>query len=127
MAVRVKTVAFYGTVSAGLTKVLVSPRISRSFILKKIRAKFAPGQNNLVKLRFYSSADADSPTTGAPGGFSLLMEYGQVDYVVGDDDAKELINEIEVLESGSYLKVYAVNSDAYDHNVDVQMTIENQD
>jgi hypothetical protein len=52
------------------------------------------------------------------------MEYGQVDFVVGDDDAKELSNEVSISESGSYLKVYAVNNDAYDHAIDVQMTIE---
>jgi hypothetical protein len=54
----------------------------------------------------------------------MLREHGQVDYIVGDADQKDMEHEVEVAQGGSYLKVYAVNSDTFDHSIDVQMTIE---
>jgi hypothetical protein len=119
-----KTVSFSGLCDALSSKVLVSPRIARRFILKGIDARFAVGCENKLKLRFYYSRDDEAPTSGEPSGVSMLSDYGQVDYIVGDQDSKYLLHEVEVEEAGSYLKVYAVNDDYYDHAVDVQMYIE---
>jgi len=77
-----------------------------------------------MKLRFYYSLDKSVPATGEPAGVSMLKDYGQVDYVVGNDDTKEMDHNLHIAESGSYLKVYAVNADTFEHSVDVQITIE---
>ena len=79
---------------------------------------------NRVNLRFFISPDNDTPSTGPPNGYSMLREHGQVDYIVGDGDQKDMHHEVEVQSSGTYIKVYAVNDDFYDHLVDVQMTLE---
>lgn len=119
-----KTIAFFGTVGAGANITLVSERISRPFRVTKIAARFALGCENLLALRFYNAADDDAPTAAPPCGVSMLDDYGQVDYVVGDQDSKIMDHEVIIKESGAYLKVYAENADAVSHSVDVQMTIE---
>ena len=119
-----KTIAFFGTCEARSTKVLVSLRISRPFRLKGIHAKFPSGCENLVALRFYAANDDEAPSSGAPSGLSMLADYGQVDYVVGDGDTKRMEHEVEIDFGGSYLKVYANNTDFWPHGVDVQMFIE---
>jgi len=119
-----KTVAFYGTVSANSELTLVSPRICSGFALKRILVTFAPGCENLVALRFFYSLDDHAPSSGYPSGINVLRDYGQVDYVVGDDVQKNLDHEVEILEGGAYLKVHADNDDSYPHSVDVQMFIE---
>ena len=120
----IKTVAFAGTVAARSSQVLVSKRIGTGFGLRRIHATFPPGCINLVYLRFYISPDDDAPASGHPTGVSVLRDYGQVDYVIGDDQKKELEHHVEQPEGGYYMKVYAVNDDYYAHAVDVQMFIE---
>ncbi len=122
-----KIVPFHGTCAAGSSVVLVSPRITTPFMLKNIAARFAQGCNNTLALRFFVGNDGDAPATGPPNGSSILKDYGQVDYIVGNDDSKNMEHDLEVHESGSYLKVYALNTDAFDHTVDVQLTIEEKE
>ncbi len=120
----VKTVSFYGTCAARSVVTLVSKRIQSPFRLRRIQASFPSGCNNLLALRFFMSRDLSAPAAGEPTGTSLLRDYGQVDYVVGEGEQKSMDHGISVAEAGSYLKVYAVNDDFYDHAVDVQMEIE---
>ncbi|MDH3348864.1 MAG: hypothetical protein OEM02_12305 [Desulfobulbaceae bacterium] len=121
-----KTISFYGTVSANSTKVLSSKRISRPYELEIIHASFALGINRTVQLYFYESFDDSEPTSAAPEGTNILAEYGQVSYITGDDERKSLDNHWQVDTSGSYLKVYAVNSDNVDHTIDVQLIIQTE-
>lgn len=118
-----KTISFFAMVAASSNKTLVSQRISRPFRVTKIAARFALGCENLLTLRFYHAADDEAPTANAPNGVSMLQDYGQVDYVVGDQDTKEMDHEVIVEESGAYLKVYAENADGVEHSIDVQITI----
>jgi len=122
-----KTVSFYDTCLQSASKVLVSKHIGHPYEVKRIRARLAQGCNNLLALRFYVAIDNDAPAAGEPSGISMLKDYGQVDYVVGNDDTKDMQHNVEVQESGSYLKVYAVNSDTFDHSIDVQIDIEEKE
>lgn len=119
-----KTVSFFGQCSARSELTLVCPKITHGYKVKKIRAKFASGCVNKMLLRFYIAEDDEAPSTGAPSGTSMLRDYGQVDYVTGENDAKDMQHEVEQSEGGSYLKVYANNTDYYAHDIDVQITIE---
>ena len=121
-----KTITFFGTCSAGASKVLVSKRIGHPYNLKHIDARFAQGCNNLLALRFYKSMDNNAPAAGEPEDVSILRDYGQVDYVVGNDDTKRMDHDLEVSESGSFVKVYAVNTDTFDHSIDVQIRIDDK-
>ncbi len=119
-----KVISFYGTTAATAVKTLVSKRIGTPFTIKKISARFAQGCNNLVRTSFYSSYDKDAPAAGAPSGISVLRDYGQVDYVSGNDDTKIMQHEVDISESGSFLKVYCENYDTFVHSIDVQIEIE---
>jgi len=119
-----KTVSFVGTCPARSGVTLVSKRIQTAFRLMGIAVRFASGCNNLLRLHFYWGLDSSGPGSVAPGGVSLLRDYGQVDYVVGEGESKWLEHGLAVDAGGSYLKVYAENDDWYDHAVDVQMFLE---
>lgn len=124
MAAEVKTITFYGVCLAAGELTLVSKRIGTPFKLRGIHATFALGCINLLLVRFFVAADDEAPAAGQPNGVSMLRDYGQVDYLVGDDTKKEVFHEIEVKEAGSWLKVHAENGDFFDHAVDVQIMIE---
>ena len=119
-----KTVSFVGTCLLRSTEVLVCKRINHPFNIKKITATFPIGCVNELKLRFYLAIDDQTPTTGEPTGVSMLKDYGQVDYIVGDGVQKVMEHEVEQKESGSFIKVYAENSDYFDHEIDVQIELE---
>ena len=122
-----KTASFNGMCLSRSSKVLVTKRISHPFRVVAIHCRFPRGCENKLKLRFYVSDDDDAPTTGAPNGVSLLMEYGQIDYIIGDGDSKDMRHEVDVPHANSWLKVYAENDDYYAHEIDVQITLEQKE
>ncbi len=119
-----QTVAFFGTVAAGSNKTLVSQKITQSFKTIRFHASFAPGIQRLMTLKFFISTDKSTPTTAEPQGVNVLQQLGQVAYITGDDEWKDLEHEIIHSERNAYLKVYAENADVVAHTIDAQITIE---
>jgi len=120
----VKTVAFYGTAPARSGITLVSKRIGTPFTVRWIRVTFADGCINLLSVRLYCSLDLYAPAAVEPSGVSILRDYGQVDYLVGEGEQKFIEHSVEIAERGAFLKVWGVNADWFDHAVDVQIGIE---
>jgi len=118
-----RTVCFFGSCDALSSKVLVSQRISSPYIIAEIRASFALSTNRTLKLYFFVSQDPSAPAIGEPSGFNCLDEYGQVSYLTGDDELKTVKNNSLINVHPSWLKIYAVNSDAFNHTIDVQFDI----
>ena len=119
-----QTISFFGTVGAGLNTTLVSKRISQSFKTTRIRASFAPGVNRLMTLKYFISYDAEAPTTAEPNGINIVQKIGQVPYITGDAEYKDLEHEVLDPTRNAYIKVYAENADAFAHTIDTQVTIE---
>jgi len=119
-----QTVSFFGTVTAGQNKTLVSQHIQVPFKTKSIRASFAPGVDRLMTLKYYISNDPSAPTLVPPEGTSILGQIGQVPYITGDDEFKVLEHETMSAVGSGYIKVYAENADVFDHTIDTQVTIE---
>jgi len=119
-----KTISFVAECAARSKKTLVSKRINHAYKLKRIVASFEQGASQEMKLRFYVSLDESAPTTAAPSDVSILRDYGQVDYIIGEASQKQMEHELEVAEKGSYLKVFADNEDFFAHLIDVQMYID---
>lgn len=118
-----KTVSFHGSCAARSSKVLVSKAITTAYIISEIHATFALGCVNKLRLEFLIAHDDEAPSTGKPSGVSVLADYGQVAYVIGDNSKKIMGHNVESDSGGTYLKVYAVNDDFYDHDIDVQIMI----
>lgn len=118
------TVSFFGTCPASAETTLVSKQISTPYIVREISASFALNTNRLLQLEFFVSQDKDAPTSGKPNGMNILQEYGQVSYLTGDDEQKTIRCAAITAEAPSWLKVYANNTDTFDHTVDSQITIE---
>ncbi len=112
------SIPFVGTCAAGATLVLVSKRINVPFVTKEILASFPLNSNRLLQLEYFISLDPEAPTTGKPQGNSLFSLYGNVHYIVGDDEIKIFPHEIRQKESGTYIKIYANNTDTFPHTVD---------
>lgn len=119
-----QTISFFGSVNAASNLTLVSGRISQAFKTTKIRASFAPGVNRLMTLKYFISTDPTAPTTAEPQGTNVLQKIGQVAYITGDDEFKELEHEVIDPTRNAYIKVYAENADVAAHTIDTQVTIE---
>jgi len=119
-----KTIAYYGTAGSRSEVVLSSRAIQYPYRVLTTKARFAPGTQNLLRIRLLLAADDSTGTGASVSGVSMLGDNGQVDYLVGDNDSKTIDHEVIQQTGGSYLKVHATNDDWYDHAVDVQITIE---
>ncbi|MBA7577385.1 hypothetical protein ES708_19236 [subsurface metagenome] len=118
------TLPFAGSVAAGGELTLVSKFLNFPYTIRSLHASFALGTDRTLQLRFFLSRDPEAPASGFPTGDDLLSIYGQTSYLVGDDEHKEFPHEIPVLESGTYLKVYGLNIDTFEHTLDAHIVID---
>jgi len=116
--------SFQGSVTAGARATLVSVRLGFPYQIKHIRVKFALGQVGAVQHTFYVSNDDAAPTTTIPSGQNVLAQYGNVDYVRGDDDVLDMDDETYVARMPTWLKVHAYNGDTATHTINALITIE---
>lgn len=116
--------SFYGTVSASSRNTLVSQQIRFPYVIDHIRVKFALGHEAKVQHKFFVSDDPVVVTSGEPTGLNILKQWGSVDYVVGDDDVLDMEDNTIVDRMGTWIKVFAINTDTVDHTVNVIVTIE---
>ena len=119
-----KPVIFAGTCPANSSLVLNSPLISRPFRGFRISASFALNQNRSLKLYFYVSSDNSTSTNLPLSGSNILRQAGQVFYLSGDDDTKRIEVDHYQREANYFLKLLAVNSDAFDHTIDCIVELE---
>src|SRR3990167_8832100 len=120
---QVLTYPFAGTVSALSRVTLVSSRILFPFRLKRIDCYFPQGTNRLNQLSFYVSSDSGAPTTEITDEFNVLTARGNITYLVGNDERREIHHEIDFPERGMYVKVHANNTDGVEHTIDATITI----
>lgn len=121
---RLVTISFHGTVAANSKKTLVSNKVDLPCTTKRIRAAFAEGCNRTLQLSIFISPDSSAPTAGPPTGANIFSELGHSSYIVGNDCIVDFLHETASKSAGVYLKVYANNTDDYEHTIDVQITVE---
>lgn len=118
------TIPFKGICLANSELTLVSKRLNFRYITKKIIAAFALNTEHTLQIIPFLSYDPSSPTSGKPSGTSLFSPYGQIDYLSGDDEHEEHQHELVVSQVGTYLKIYANNTDSFSHTIDAQIQIQ---
>ena len=118
------TLPFNGVVAAGGEKTLASKRLTFPYRIHKLISSFALGQDRTMQVRFFNAKDNQAPASGLPSGLDLLNIYGESAFLVGDEDTKTSLFEALVPEGGTYMKVYARNTDGFEHTIDCQVVIE---
>jgi len=124
MATQRKTIPLAGTCPARGELTLATKRIRPPFTVRRIRASFPPGCQDHLALAIYLSEDPTCPASGPPTGLSILQEYAATDTLKGDGETKDLETDLPQPLGGTWLKVYAANTDWYDHAVDVLLTVD---
>lgn len=118
-----KSIYFYDTVDAFSEKTLVSKRIRIKYRDVKVRVHFVLNTNYTLQIKPIISLDNNAPTTGEPLGSNFLDQLSQVDYLVGDDEVKEVNYYLDVEQVGTWFKIYANNTDSFPHTIDVAVHI----
>lgn len=121
---RLHTINFRNTVQANNVLGLVSARIDRPFRTKKVNAKFALNQAGLLHVYTFISQDPNIPAALPVSGQNLLSYLHGTQYIAGDDETKTYDVEIPNPFRGAYIKIFADNTDANAHTLDIQITIE---
>ena len=118
------TIPFKGICLANSELTLTSKRLNFFYITRKIVVAFALNTAHTLQIIPFLSFDPTTPPTGKPTGTELFSPYGQVAFLSGDDEHEEHIHELTVTRSGTYLKIYAKNTDSFDHTIDAQIQIQ---
>lgn len=122
-----KVVLFSGSVPAGTSVCLCSKLITTPFVVESCAVRFALNTNALLRVSFFSSDDNDTGVLSEPNGANILSELGQSAYLVGDDGEVKVESHWETPYSQSYLKVFAVNTDAFVHTLFAAITISGEE
>jgi len=122
-----QTIIFSGTCLANSELTLVSKRIDFPFRVLKMLPSFALGTDKTLQLKLFISKDKTAPATGKPSGVNILGLFSEDPYVIGDDEQKSIDLNIQYQARGHYVKIYANNTDAFDHTVDVFVIIESME
>lgn len=117
------TYLFSGTVSALSRVTLVSSRIGFPFRIKRVDAYFPQGTNRTNQLFFFVAPDNGAPITEIVDEDNIFVARGNVTYLAGNDERRDVLHEVEYQRSGMYLKVHANNTDGVEHTIDATITI----
>lgn len=110
-------IPFYGTVSLSSQLTLKSKRLNFLYRTISFEVSFPLNTNRTVEVYPMISFTSEIPASGRPDGTFLYEQFGNVAYIVGDDDRITARHESQLFQIGSYLTVYLVNNDSFDHNI----------
>lgn len=120
------SIPFSGTVAAGARVTLCSKIVGFPYKTKRFRVSFPLNTNRTLLVSFHICSDPSTPTDAEPVGDNVFKPYGQVTYVVGDDEQKDYDHELRVATSGTFIKVHGVNADSFEHTIDCCVFIERE-
>lgn len=111
------TLPFHDICPADSNITLVSRKLSFPFKTRRIVASFALNTNCLLELRYVIGQGDAAPTATQPDGVDLLSLFGHVGYLTGDDSDFSIEHQFSVDTFPNYLKIYAINNDAFQHTI----------
>ena len=118
-----RTLPFYSTVEANSEKTLVSKKLSFPYITAEYRVHFALNTNRTLQVKFFHAQDDNAPSSGEPKDHNVFGTLGQIGYVVGDDETVKISDEVEIDHRDSYIKLYANNTDAFEHTIHAEVEV----
>ena len=111
-------------VSANSELTLSTNLIDYPYTIEEIQIGFPPGVDRTVQIKVFISSDSSTPSSGEPVGTNIFRFVGPNDYIVGDDETVRIPIALDVDNTPTWIKVYANNTDSYDHTVDVKVLID---
>jgi hypothetical protein len=117
-------IPFHGSVAAGGYLTLVSGYIIFPFRVVKAKMEFLHDARQLVEYRWYVSRDTNTPTTGWPTDTNLYGRLSPNAGFRGQGVMREVPQNIEVHEEGTYLKMSVYNGLGLAYYANGSITIE---
>lgn len=118
-----RCIPFFGTVLAASEKTLSSGLLSFGYRTEEVQIGFPVGSDRLVQVKVFIGSDGTEPASGEPGGVNVFELAAHVAYIVGDDVTLRIPVEMEMRERNSFIKVYANNTDVFNHTIDVRVIL----
>lgn len=118
------SVPLRGTVTAGTSLVIVSKQLNFLFRLVRVYLCFEVNTNRTVTAEYFISEDAGTDPTNGQLGKSIFASFSHTLTLVGDEEAIAFDHIIDHKAPSGFLKVLLTNSDAFDHEVDSILTVE---
>lgn len=109
---------------AGGQVTLVSKRLNFPYKIRELSSSFALGQDRTMQVKFFQAGDSKASANELPNGTDLLGMYGEDAFLTGDDDTKLVPVSAIVDTSGTWIKVYAKNTDGFPHTIDCYVVLE---
>ena len=113
------TVLFQGSVAASSVGYWASSRIPYAFVIDTVLVSWVIGTQRTLQIYILTAGDNNLPASGIPSGTNVIGGLGNSRYLVGDTQATEYPVYARVDTPGSFIKIYANNTDASAHTVDV--------
>ena len=114
---------FYENLLPKSDVVLVSERLDFPYKLVSSRFDFAQETRKKLRIKVFVCNDDEVPSSGEPHGYNVFGDFSQAEYVVGDEPLDVAVG-FKVERQGTYIKVYANNTDVFPKTVDVKVTID---
>lgn len=118
------TIPFYVEIPQSSNKTVKSQSLNFFYTTRTVAITFALNTNRLVRVYPIISLDDQIPKSGMPSGQQLFAPYGQVKYLVGDDQTVRVKHETTTFQKPSWITLYIDNLDTYDHTIHAHVTIQ---
>jgi len=118
-----KTLTFFTEVPAKQKRSVVSELLDFPYLIKEARVRFYLNVRGNLRVKILVSFDNVIPDNAEPAGFNV-MKYGNVDYIIGDNETVPIYIAFPVKREGSYIKVFGYNLDSFPHKLDVKIDLD---
>ena len=120
---RIAEIPFYATVPAASQLTILSDMITFPFIVRNILIDFGADHLDAVLHYVLLSTSRTTSATAVPADTNAFSGLSPIGYAIGDNREKRYYPNIEWRETKSFIKVHAVNNNAYAVNIKVTVTI----
>lgn len=121
---RVAQIPFTGTVGATTQLTLISSRITFKYKVVGVEIVFRDDAANALQIYVLVSGNQNTSTTSVPPDPNVFSTYSPTPYFVGEGVVKKAECTVLAPEGYYYVKVHAVNLNAYAQTINVTVRIE---
>lgn len=121
---RVAQIPFVATIGATTQLTLVSNRVPFKYRVISAEIVFRDDAANLLQIYILVSGNTNTSTTGVPPDPNVFSQYSPSPYFVGEGVIKKAECSVQAPDGYPYVKVHAVNLNAYAQTINATVTIE---